>query len=118
LKNKNFQRTGGLQNNKAGQRAAEKGGPALCAAHRPTLMCSRQPALCSPPAYSFLQPSGLPCCALQTAGPPFSTPSQQPFSITRVRQLAENSCFSIGNTALQPAWPTGSPFSDIRLALG
>jgi len=31
-------------------------------------------------------------------------------------QPAENSCFSIGNTALQPARPAGPPFSVIRLA--
>jgi len=32
-------------------------------------------------------------------------------------QPAENSCFSIGNTALQPARPAGPPFSVIRICL-
>jgi len=31
------------------------------------------------------------------------------------RQPAENSCFSFGNTALQPARPAGPPFSVIPL---
>jgi len=42
---------------------------------------------------------------MQPAGPPFCA----------ARQSAENSCFSIGNMALQPARPAGPPFSVIRL---
>jgi len=35
--------------------------------------------------------------------------------IISARQWAENSCFSFGNTALQPARPTGPPFTVIQL---
>jgi len=56
-----------------------------------------------------VQPVGSLSCAgrpnLQLAGPSvLARPLVQP---------AENSCFSIGNTPLQPARPAGSPFSVI-----
>ena len=107
-------------------------GPPCCAACRYVFMCSPparpivQPALlCSPPA-RFVQPSGALCCAarplvqpvdslccagrpnVQLAGPPcFGLP------FSAARRPTENSCFSIGNTALQPARPAGPPFSVI-----
>jgi len=96
-------RTGGLH---------KKGGPSGCgkgrgglqkkAALQPVLFLSpascaaRQTALmCSPLAHPLVQPAGPPCCA--------------------ARQPAENSCFSFGNTALQPARPAGPTFSVIQI---
>ena len=102
--------------------------PLCCAAPRPAL-CSplfsaalRHALLCSPPfsaalrvalcraARPLVQPVGSLSCAgrpnLQLAGPSvLARPLVQP---------AENSCFSFGNTALQPARPAGPPFSVIR----
>jgi len=47
--------------------------------------------------------SPLGCPVVQPAGPPFCA----------ARQPTENSYFSFGNMALQPAWPAGPPFSVI-----
>jgi len=55
------------------------------------------------------------CRKGQPSGPPFSVgqlnvqPAIPPFCAAR--QPMENSCFSFGNTALQPARPAGPPFS-------
>jgi len=87
---------------RAGLRAAEKGG-AGCRKGQPSdplfsavqLRPTVQPALmCSPLARPVVKPAGPPFCA--------------------GRQPAENSCFSFGNTALQPARPAGPPFSVIH----
>ena len=69
-------------------RAAEKGNPLARPFQQPSLMCS-------PLAHPAVQPTGPPFCA--------------------VRQSAENSCFSFGNTALQSARPAGPPFSVILM---
>jgi len=76
-------RCGGLR--KRSGRAAEKGIPWKRPFPQPSLMCS-------PVASPVVQPAG-PLCA--------------------ARQPADISCFSFGNTALQPARPAGPPFSVI-----
>ena len=92
-------------------------GTYLCAAHR--FSAARRPALlCSPPVRVYVQPAGPLCCAarllvqpsgalccaarpnVQLAGPPCFGP---PFSAAR--RPAENSYFSIGNTAFSPPGP-------------
>ena len=90
------------------------------AARRPALLCSTpvrsvvQPALwCSPPASllccplarPLVQHSGPLCCAAQhqCAARRHVLTSSPPFCATR--HPAANSCFHIGNTALQPARP-------------
>ena len=92
-------------------------GTYFCAARRPALLCSplfsaalRRALSCGPPARPLVHPVGSLSCAdrpnVQLAGPPV---------LARfLVQPAENSCFSIGNTALQPARPAGPPFSVIR----
>jgi len=94
--------------------------PLFSAALRRALLCSppfsaalRRALSCGPPARSFVQPVGSLSCAgrpnVQLAGPlVLARPLVQP---------AKNSCFSIGNTALQPARPAGSPFSVIQKTL-
>jgi len=79
---------------------------ALCCAVR--LLVQPSVALCRA-ARPLVQPVGSLSCAgrpnVQLAGPSvLARPLVQP---------AENSCFSIGNTALQPARPAGPPFSVI-----
>jgi len=64
---------------KAIRRAGEKGIPPARPFPQPSVMCS-------PLARPVVQPAGPPFCA--------------------ARQPAENSCFSFGNTALQPARPS------------
>ena len=76
---------GCTEDRRAGRRAAQKGGAAGCGKGRSSLMCS-------PPVPVNVQPTGQSC----------SDP-------------ADNSCFSFGNTALQPARPAGPPF---RVILG
>jgi len=99
----NFWRAGGLLH------TSQKGGPAGCtkkavhqAAEKSGADCRKgQPSgpsfsaaqlnvqtalMCSPLAHHVVQPAGPPFCA--------------------ARQPAENSCFSFGNSALQPARPS------------
>ena len=99
--------------------------------------------LCSPPcaARFLVQPSGALCCAVRLLVQPSvalfraARPLVQPVGslscagrpnvqlagpLVLARPLvqpAKNSCFSIGNTALQPARPAGSPFSVIQKTL-
>jgi len=60
-----------------------------------------------------MHPASLLCCATQhkCAARRPALMSSPPFSAAR--QPTANSCFRIGDTALQPAWPAGFPFSVI-----
>jgi len=83
------------------RRAAKKGG-AGCRKGQPSkapfsaaqfnVQPAGPPLMCNPPASPVVQSAG-PLCA--------------------AHQPADNSCFSFGNTALQPAHPAGPPFSVI-----
>jgi len=93
-----------------GWRAAQKGGPAGCTTGQASglhikLGCRKRRA------------GGLPFTAGRPVRPfvPFCAP-RRPALLSSV-QPAENSRFSFGNTALQPARPAGPPISVIRFGL-
>ena len=84
------------QDRRASQRAVQKGSAAGCRKGQPSgppfSAARRPPLMCNPPAIPVVQP----------ASPLFYA----------ARHPKDNSCFSFGNTALQPAGP---PFSVIPI---